>query len=76
MKIYEVALNLTVVAMLIGLVQGLSLMSFLFDRYKLSKFLRVAFYVMVLLNMFFVQLVAITGLIDMMFDYRKKFFNS
>ena len=75
-NIYEVALNLTVVAMLIGLVQGLSLMSFLFDRYKLSKFLRVAFYIMVLLNMFFVQLVAITGLIDMMFDYRKKFFNS
>ena len=27
------------------------------------------------LNMFLVQLVAITGLIDMLFDYRKKLFD-
>ena len=28
----------------------------------------------VVLNMFFLQLVAITGLVDMLFDYRKRLF--
>lgn len=73
-EIYETALNLTVVSMIIGLIQGLSLLSFIFDRYKISKFARRIFYVLLLLNMFFVQLVAITGLMDMMFDYRRRFF--
>lgn len=74
-QIYEISLNLTIVAMILGLVQGISLLSFIFDRYKLSKFMRWIFYVLLILNMFFVQLVAITGLIDMLFDYRKKFFD-
>ncbi len=72
--IYEISLNLTIVAMIIGLIQGLSLMSFLFDRYKVSKFVRRFLYVLLILNMFLLQLVAITGLIDMLFDYRKRFF--
>ncbi len=71
-QIYEIALNLTIMSLLIGLIQGLSLMSFIFDRYNVSKFLRRLLYLIVLLNMFFVQLVAITGLIDMLFDYRKR----
>ena len=72
-QIYEIALNLTILAMLVGLIQGLALLSFLFDRYKVSKFLRRLFYVLIVLNMFLAQLVAVTGLIDMLFDYRKKF---
>lgn len=71
-QIYEIALNLTISAMFVGLVQGLSLMSFVFDRYNISKFLRRLLYVFVLLNMLLVQLVAVTGLVDMLFDYRKK----
>ena len=74
-EIYEIALNLTVVSMIIGLVQGLSLLSFVFDHYKVSTFLRRLLYIVVLLNMFFLQLVAITGLVDMLFDYRKRLFN-
>ena len=73
-NIYEVALNLLIVSALIGLVQGFSLLSAIFDRYKISKFLRRLIYVLVLLNMFFIQLVAITGLLDMLFDYRKRLF--
>lgn len=73
-EIYEVALNLLVVSAIIGLVQGLSLLSAVFDRYKISKFMRRFFYVIILLNMFFIQLVAITGLVDMLFDYRKRLF--
>lgn len=75
-QIYEVALNLTVISMLLGFVQGLSLMSFVFDHYNVSKFLRRLFYVIVILNMFFMQLVAITGLVDMLLDYRKRLFKS
>ena len=73
-EIYETSLNLLIISMLIGLVQGLSLLSAIFDRYKISKFMRRIFYVILLLNMFFLQLIAITGLVDMLFDYRKKLF--
>jgi len=73
-EIYELSLNMLVVSALIGLTQGLSLLSWIFNHYKISKFMRRVFYVLIFLNMFFIQLVAITGLIDMLFDYRKKLF--
>ncbi len=72
--IQELSLNLTLISILIGLVQGLALLSAVFDRYKVSKLLRRLLYVLLILNMFLLQLVAITGLIDMVFDYRKRFF--
>ena len=74
-EIYEVSLNLLIISMLVGLVQGLSLLSAIFDRYKISKIMRRIFYVILLLNMFFIQLIAVTGLVDMLFDYRKRLFN-
>ena len=73
-EIYEVSFNLVVVSMLLGLVQGFSLMSFVFDRYKVSKMLRWLFYALMLLNIFFAELLAITGLVDMLLDYRKRLF--
>lgn len=75
-EIYEVSLNLLIISAFVGLMQGLSLLSAIFDRYKISKFMRRVLYVLLLLNMFFIQLIAITGLIDMLFDYRKRLFNS
>ena len=72
--IYEIALNLLIVSLIIGLIQGLALLSFIFDRYKFSKLVRRILYVILILNMFLLQIVAITGLLDMLFDYRKKFF--
>ena len=73
-EIYEISLNLLIISAIVGLVQGFSLLSAIFDRYKISKFIRRVLYVLFLLNMFFLQLVAITGLIDMLFDYRKRLF--
>lgn len=73
--IQEISLNLTIVSMLIGLTQGLALLSAVFDSYKVSKFMRRLLYAILILNMFLLQLVAITGLIDMVFDYRKRFFD-
>ena len=46
----------------------------LVDRHNVSNFLRWLCYALIMLNMFFAQLVAITGLIDMLFDYRKRLF--
>ena len=73
-EIYEVTLNLLIVSGIIGLIQGFSLLSAVFDRYKISKIMRRIFYVLLAFNMFFLQLVAITGLVDMLFDYRKRLF--
>ena len=75
-EIEEISLNTLIISMILGLVQGLALLSFIFDRYKVSKLLRRLLYVLILLNMFFAQLVAVTGLLDMLFDYRKKFFTN
>ena len=73
-EIYEISLNLLIVSAIIGLIQGLALLSFIFDRYNVSKLMRRLLYVILILNMFLIQIVAITGLLDMLFDYRKKFF--
>lgn len=73
-QIQEISLNLTIIAMLVGLIQGLALLSSIFDHYKISKFLRRLLYVLIILNMFFMQLVAMMGLVDMLFDYRKWLF--
>lgn len=74
-QIEEISLNVLLVSMSIGLVQGLALLSALFDKWRVSKFLRRLLYVLIFLNMFLTQLVAITGLVDMMIDYRKKIFD-
>ena len=73
-EIQMLALNLMLVSGFIGFLQGLALLSAVFDRHNVSKFVRRLIYVVLMLNLFFIQLVAITGLIDMLFDYRKKFF--
>ena len=73
-QIYEISLNWMVLSAIIGLIEGFSLLSFVFDRYKVSKFMRRVLYVLFVLNTFFLQLLAITGLADMLFDYRKRFF--
>ena len=73
-EIQEISLNLTFVSMLIGLIQGLALLSAIFDRYNVTKLVRRLLYAILILNFFLLQLVAVTGLIDMIFDYRKRFF--
>lgn len=73
-EIQMISLNLMLVSGFIGLIQGFALLSALFDRHNVSTFVRRLIYVVLMLNLFFIQLVAITGLIDMLFDYRKKFF--
>ena len=73
-EIYEISLNLLIISSIVGLIQGLALLSFMFDRWKISKLVRRILYAILLLNAFLFQIVAITGLMDMLFDYRKRFF--
>ena len=71
--IYEIALNLLAVSLIIGLIQGLSILSAVADRFKLSKLLRGLMYAVVILSPFLLQLTAVCGLADTVFDYRKRF---
>lgn len=73
--LYQIAINANVLSMLVGFVQGVSLMSFVADRYKISKFLRRLIFIVVLLNGLLLQAVAFTGLFDMYFDYRTRLKN-
>lgn len=68
----SMSINANVLAMSVGLIQGLSLISFAADRYKLSKFVRRLIYLVVLINGLLLQAVAFTGLFDMYFDYRRR----
>lgn len=73
--LYFISMNGLFFAILIGLLQGLSLLSFLAERYKISKFVRRIVFVILILNFMLAQIVAFTGLFDMIFDYRKYFRN-
>lgn len=71
--IYTVSLNSAFFLFGLGLVEGFSILSFVADRYKVSKFWRRIAFVCILLNSLLAQIVAFTGIFDMLFDYRKKF---
>lgn len=73
MQIYEISLNVLLLSMIIGLIQGLAILSALFDRFKFSKLVRGVLYALLFLSPFMLQATAIFGLMDMLFDYRKKF---
>lgn len=73
MWLYQISLNANALAIMAGLVQGLVLLHCLFRHFRVSLFLRIVFYVFILMNPFLGQVVAMTGLIDMIFDYRQRF---
>ena len=70
--LYFISMNALFIACIIGLIQGLSLLSFMADKYKVSKLVRRLIFVILILNFFLLQIVAFTGLFDIIFDYRKK----
>ena len=73
--LYTVSVNAVIFAMGFGLVQGFSLLSYLADKYNISKFFRRVIFIILILNFMFLEIVAFTGLFDMAFDYRKKLFD-
>ena len=71
--LYQLSLNVNALAIMAGLVQGLILVHCLFRHFNVSIALRLVFYVFILMTPFLAQVVAMTGLIDMIFDYRQRF---
>lgn len=73
-QIQEVSFNLWFISMSIALIQGLALLSYVFEHYKASNLVRWIVYLILLFNMFLLQVIAIAGLVDILFDYRKRLF--
>lgn len=71
--LYEISLNANVLAILAGLLQGVVLVHCLLRHYNVNIPLRIAVYVFIFMTPFLAQVTAMTGLIDMLFDYRRRF---
>ena len=70
--LYQAAINVNVAAMGAGLIQGLSLFWYLAERFRISKIFRWVIFVLLMMNIVLMQIVAFSGLFDMLFDYRRK----
>ena len=70
--LYTVSVNANILALLVGFIQGLSVLSFVADRFKVSKLIRRLIFIIVILNFMLFQIVAFTGLFDMFFNYRNR----
>lgn len=73
MWLYQLSLNANVLAIMAGLLQGMVLVHCLLEHYRVGRFLRIVLYLFILMNPFLAQVTAMTGLIDMIFDYRQRF---
>ncbi len=71
--LYQLSMNANMLAIFAGLIQGLALTHCVLSHYRVSRLVRILLYVIVLTNGFLAQLVALTGLFDMLFDYRRRF---
>lgn len=71
--LYTVSVNANILALLVGFIQGLAVLSFVADRFNVSKLIRRLIFLIVILNFMLFQIVAFTGLFDMFFDYRSRF---
>ena len=71
--LYSVSVNANILALFVGFLQGLSVLSFAADRFNLSKLVRRLIFIVIILNLMLFQIVAFTGLFDMFFDYRRRF---
>lgn len=71
--LYQLSLNANVLAIMAGLLQGFVLVHCLLEHYRVGRVLRIVLYVFILMNPFLAQVTAMTGLIDMLFDYRRRF---
>ncbi len=67
----SIGLNLLVVVGTIYLFQGLAIAGFFFERWKLPRILRALFYACFLLQQFATLGVALVGLFDLWFDFRR-----
>ena len=72
MTLYTISVNVAFVSTGIGFLQGLAVLSAVADSFNVSKFWRRLLFIVIIFNMLFIEIVAFTGLFDMIFDYRKR----
>lgn len=68
--LYNVGMNLQVMTSILLLVQGLALINFLVDKYKLSRLTKGIILFLIFTNGLFAQILIFAGAIDMVIDYR------
>ena len=71
--LYRLSVNASVLSLMLGLVEGLSLIRFATLRFNISRLVFVLIAVIVLSGGILTQIVAMIGLVDMLFDYRRHF---
>lgn len=71
--LYQVALNIYLFANILGLVQGLAVIRFFYKLKNWPTAIWVFIIIMIFLNMVIAQMIALAGIFDMIFNYRKKF---
>mgnify|MGYP003603086735 FL=1 len=72
----QLSYNIQQLANIIMLLQGLSLCYYLAKKYNLSKMVWSIILILIFLNGFMIQTVAIAGAFDMIIDYRKRINNT
>lgn len=73
LPLYNISLNANILAMFVGLIQGMAIVSFFMEKKKISKLIRNMFFVIMFFQVILLEIVAFIGLFDMIFDYRKRF---
>ena len=71
--LYQLSINVNMLASFFGFIQGMSLLQCLFNHLGMSRLVRTVIIIVVFLGGVLWQIVAFTGLFDMVFDYRKRF---
>ncbi len=71
--LYTVSINANIMALFVGFIQGLAVLSSVADHYEISKLVRRLLFVVLILNFMMFQIVSFVGLFDMYFDYRRYF---
>lgn len=71
--LYQISLNLNMLATFMGLLQGLAVLFYFINRRTTSTLLKVLVVCIILMNGFFTQILSFVGIFDMLFDYRRRF---
>ena len=74
--LYTISINVQFAVMIMALIQGMAVMSAVANKFNLSTFWRRLFFIVIIFNMWLIQIIAFTGLFDMIFDYRKRFLSN
>ena len=71
--LYQISLNVYLLTVLAGLVQGVSLLGFAAQRFSVGRILFILIMFVIFCSGLLTMVLAFTGLFDMYFDYRRRF---